>query len=116
MADADQMMNEIEALGDKLAQAKASINHRFIGQERVVELVLAALLSGGHGLLVGLPGDGKNPPGRDFGYRDGPQFQPHPVHARFDAGGIFWAPRCWIPPRMASAPSASSRARFSASF
>ena len=44
MADADQMMNEIEALGDKLAQAKASINHRFIGQERVVELVLARLL------------------------------------------------------------------------
>jgi len=59
MADADQMMNEIEALGKKLAEAKASINHRFIGQERVVELVLAALLSGGHGLLVGLPGMGK---------------------------------------------------------
>jgi MoxR-like ATPase len=59
MSEADQMMNEIEALGDKLAQAKASINQRFIGQERVVELVLAALLSGGHGLLVGLPGMGK---------------------------------------------------------
>ncbi|WP_376874673.1 AAA family ATPase [Albirhodobacter sp. R86504] len=59
MSEADQMMHEIEALGEKLAQAKASINHRFIGQERVVELVLATLLSGGHGLLVGLPGMGK---------------------------------------------------------
>lgn len=50
---------EIEALGDRLAAARASIDRRFIGQERVVELVLAAMLCGGHALLVGLPGLGK---------------------------------------------------------
>lgn len=49
----------IEALGEKLSQARASVNRRFIGQERVVELVLSAMLCGGHALLVGLPGLGK---------------------------------------------------------
>jgi len=50
---------EIEALGTRLAEARAQIARRFIGQERVVDLVLATLLSGGHGLLIGLPGLGK---------------------------------------------------------
>ncbi len=59
MAGTDDLIVEIEALGAKLGQARDSINRRFIGQERVVELVLAAMLSGGHGLLVGLPGLGK---------------------------------------------------------
>ncbi|MDR7123541.1 MoxR family ATPase [Pseudotabrizicola sp. 4114] len=49
----------IEGLGDRLGQAKASINQRFIGQEKVVDLVLASMLCGGHALLVGLPGLGK---------------------------------------------------------
>ena len=39
--------------------AKASITNRFIGQETVVDLSLSALICGGHGLLVGLPGLGK---------------------------------------------------------
>ncbi len=53
------LVTAIEALGEKLGQAKASINHRFIGQEKVVDLVLASMLCGGHALLVGLPGLGK---------------------------------------------------------
>ena len=59
MSDTENLVSEIEALGEKLAQAKASINNRFIGQERVVELTLTSLLCGGHGLLIGLPGLGK---------------------------------------------------------
>ena len=59
MAETAALITEIDALGKKLAAAKASINRRFIGQERVVDLVLAALLCGGHALLVGLPGMGK---------------------------------------------------------
>lgn len=59
MSDAENMVAEIEALGEKLGQAKASITRRFIGQPRVVELTLTALLCGGHGLLIGLPGLGK---------------------------------------------------------
>jgi len=59
MSDPDDLVAEIEALEDKLAEAKRSITRRFIGQERVVELTLAALLCGGHALLIGLPGLGK---------------------------------------------------------
>ena len=57
--DTDALLTEIETLGGKLAEAKGSITRRFIGQPRVVDLVLSALLCGGHGLLVGLPGLGK---------------------------------------------------------
>ncbi len=55
----DTLVPAIEALGARLAQARAAIAPRFIGQETVVDLSLAALLSGGHALLVGLPGLGK---------------------------------------------------------
>ncbi|MEP0566281.1 MAG: MoxR family ATPase [Paracoccaceae bacterium] len=59
MSDAPELVAEIETLGGRLAEAKASITKRFIGQERVVDLVLSSILCGGHGLLVGLPGLGK---------------------------------------------------------
>ena len=59
MTTDENMVAQIEALGEKLADAKASITKRFIGQERVVDLTLTALLCGGHGLLIGLPGLGK---------------------------------------------------------
>jgi MoxR-like ATPase len=59
MADPTQLVAEIESLGARLGEAKASINRRFIGQDRVVDQVLAAMLCGGHALLVGLPGLGK---------------------------------------------------------
>ena len=59
MADADNLLTEIEALEGRLTAAKAEITRRFIGQERVVDLTLSALLCGGHGLLIGLPGFGK---------------------------------------------------------
>ena len=55
----DAILDEIDALGDKLAEARGSITKRFIGQRRVVDLVLSTLLCGGHGLLIGLPGLGK---------------------------------------------------------
>lgn len=59
MAEVATLIEEIEALEEKLRDARAAVTSRFIGQERVVELVLGALLSGGHALLVGLPGLGK---------------------------------------------------------
>jgi MoxR-like ATPase len=45
-----------EAAAASLAKARESIGSVIFGQERVIELVLATILSGGHGLLVGLPG------------------------------------------------------------
>ena len=59
MADTPELVAEIETLADRLAQARESITRRFIGQGQVVDLVLSALLCGGHGLLIGLPGLGK---------------------------------------------------------
>ena len=59
MTDTDHLVAEMETLGEKLAEAKTAVAKRFIGQERVVDLVLSALLCGGHGLLIGLPGLGK---------------------------------------------------------
>ncbi len=59
MDKAENLVADIEALGAKLARAKTMIAHRFIGQSRVVDLTLSALLCGGHGLLIGLPGLGK---------------------------------------------------------
>lgn len=47
---------EIDATGARLAEARAMIARRIIGQERVIEETLIAILCGGHGLLVGVPG------------------------------------------------------------
>lgn len=59
MTDDATLVADIETLGARLTEAKASITKRFIGQPRVVDLTLSALLCGGHGLLIGLPGLGK---------------------------------------------------------
>ena len=49
-------VREIEEAGHLLARARAEIAKRIIGQAEVVELALTAILSGGHALLVGVPG------------------------------------------------------------
>ena len=59
MATPENLVAEIEALGSLLADAKDSIATKIIGQQAVVDLTLAAMLSGGHALLMGLPGLGK---------------------------------------------------------
>jgi MoxR-like ATPase len=45
-----------ESAAESLARAKAAISEVIFGQEEVVERVLITILSGGHGLLVGVPG------------------------------------------------------------
>ncbi|MGH1368183.1 MAG: AAA family ATPase [Maritimibacter sp.] len=55
----DDLVADIEALETKLAAARAMVARRIIGQETVVEQVMAAMLAGGHALLIGLPGLGK---------------------------------------------------------
>ena len=59
MPEPEHLLPEIESLSAKLTQARASIEQKIIGQDRVVTLALAAMLSGGHALLMGLPGLGK---------------------------------------------------------
>ena len=52
----DELLAQIEETGALLGRARAMIARRIIGQEQVVDLALMALLCGGHGLLVGVPG------------------------------------------------------------
>lgn len=55
----EDLVVEIEKLGDRLAAARASIGKVIFGQTHVVDLSLTTLLSGGHALLTGVPGLGK---------------------------------------------------------
>ncbi len=47
---------EAEKAAETLARAKQEIAKRIVGQNEVVDLTLSAILSGGHALLVGVPG------------------------------------------------------------
>jgi MoxR-like ATPase len=55
-ADPNALIAEAESAGARLAQVRSEIGKAVFGQERVVELVLAGILAGGHVLLVGAPG------------------------------------------------------------
>jgi len=55
----EDLVAEIEKLGDRLAAARASIGKVIFGQSHVIDLGLTTLLSGGHALLIGVPGLGK---------------------------------------------------------
>ena len=53
---AEGLVQEMETTGEALAKAREMVSRRVIGQEKVVDLTLNAMLCGGHGLLVGVPG------------------------------------------------------------
>ncbi len=57
--DVSGLVGDIERLGARVAAAKDEIGRVIFGQHEVVEQVLVTLLSGGHALLVGVPGLGK---------------------------------------------------------
>jgi MoxR-like ATPase len=57
--DPAALVAEVEALGNRLARVRDSVGRVIFGQDLVVERVLITLLSGGHVLLVGVPGLGK---------------------------------------------------------
>jgi len=51
-----QIEKQAKTAAERLAKAKTAIGEVVYGQDHVVDLTLAALLSGGHTLLVGVPG------------------------------------------------------------
>ncbi len=57
--DGTALVAEVEALGARAAAARAEVGRVIFGQDEVVDQVLVCLLSGGHVLLVGVPGLGK---------------------------------------------------------
>ncbi|MGB7092057.1 MAG: AAA family ATPase, partial [Methylovirgula sp.] len=50
------VLRSAEMALDRIAAARRAIGDVIFGQEQVVEEALVTLLSGGHGLLVGVPG------------------------------------------------------------
>jgi MoxR-like ATPase len=57
--EATHWLAEAEQLAEKLSRTRAAIGQVIFGQEAVIEQVAITLLSGGHVLLVGVPGLGK---------------------------------------------------------
>ncbi|MBR0659765.1 AAA family ATPase [Neoroseomonas oryzicola] len=57
--DPSVLVAEVEALGARLARVRESVGRVIFGQDLVIERTLITLLSGGHVLLVGVPGLGK---------------------------------------------------------
>jgi MoxR-like ATPase len=55
-ATAEALAGDIERLGERLRQARQSIERVIFGQQSVIDQTLIALLSGGHVLLIGVPG------------------------------------------------------------
>lgn len=58
-ADAGQLADQMEALGEQMADVRTQIGRVIFGQEAVIDEVLTTILAGGHLLLVGVPGLGK---------------------------------------------------------
>ncbi len=56
IAEPDQLTRDVDAVLERIAAARAEIGAVLFGQARVVDLTLATLLAGGHGLLIGVPG------------------------------------------------------------
>lgn len=54
--DTGAIVAEAESVVERLKAVRAGIGEVIFGQESVVERTLVAILSGGHGLLVGVPG------------------------------------------------------------
>lgn len=57
--EAESLLQEADSLALRLARVREGVGRVIFGQEQVVERTLITLLSGGHLLLVGVPGLGK---------------------------------------------------------
>jgi MoxR-like ATPase len=51
-----QLLDRIDEIGAKIHDVRAATAANIFGQERVIDLALITLLSGGHALLIGVPG------------------------------------------------------------
>src|SRR5580698_4799119 len=58
--DAKSILAEVEALVTRVGAVRAAIGRVIFGQDEVVDQTLITLLSGGHALLIGVPGLGKS--------------------------------------------------------
>lgn len=52
----DKIIEEVEAASVKINKIKAAASSKIYGQDDVIDLALVTILSGGHALLIGVPG------------------------------------------------------------
>ena len=52
----DKIIEEVEAASAKINKIKAAASSKIYGQDDVIDLALITILSGGHALLIGVPG------------------------------------------------------------
>ncbi|HJN23645.1 MAG TPA: hypothetical protein QF509_07060 [Rhodospirillales bacterium] len=57
--DPQQLIDPMDQLRGDIASARESIGRVIFGQPRVIEETMITLLTGGHLLLIGVPGLGK---------------------------------------------------------
>jgi len=65
--EARLLLDEIEAVGGRLAKVRESIGKVIYGQREVIDQTLITLLAGGHVLLIGVPGLAKTRLGETLG-------------------------------------------------
>jgi len=58
--ESGDIIADVEALGARVARVRAAVGRVIFGQDEVIDQTLITLLSGGHVLLVGVPGLGKS--------------------------------------------------------
>ena len=51
-----QLVDRIEEVGSKIQKVRETTASVIFGQDRVIDLALITVLSGGHALLIGVPG------------------------------------------------------------
>ncbi len=77
----------IENLVQKRNELKKEISKIIVGQDEVVDQILLSIFSGGHALLVGVPGLAKTLMVNTIAQAFGLGFQTHSVYTGFDAFG-----------------------------
>ncbi len=60
LADTDRIIEQLDELGVLMGRARQAVSGVIFGQDSVVEQTLTTVLSGGHALLIGVPGLGKS--------------------------------------------------------
>src|ERR1700743_1968219 len=83
----DVIVRPAEQVSSQIRAAKEAISTVIFGQDRVIENTLVTILSGGHALLIGVPGLAKTKLVETLGTTLGVGRKRHPVHAGFDAVG-----------------------------
>ena len=109
------LIDAIDQLAAQVGRAREAIGRVIFGQDRVIDETLITLLSGGHLLLIGVPGLGKTKLVETLGTGIRPGGAPGAVHAGPDAGRYPRIGGAGGDGDAAGGISASSRVRCSAS-